>query len=321
MRLAAVLLLLAAPALADVEEVVEDHVLPGHAAFAGAARELAEAAGEDCAPEGLRGPWNAAFDAWLGVSHLRFGPAEEEGRAQAVLFWPDERDATGRALGRLLAEENPAALTPQAMREASVAARGLLALERLLHEEPYEEGDRACDVVRAIALELAATADALRSGWRDHAALLRTAGEPGNAAYLGEAEARAALYGALATGLEFVEDQRLGRPLGSFERPRPARAEAWRSERSARNVALSLAALRELAATLADAPETLAALDRAVAAAEGLNDPALAGVADPASRIRVEAVRTRVREAREAAADEIGGALGVAPGFNALDGD
>ncbi len=322
MRLAILLALVAAPALADVEEAVEAYVLPGYAAFAEAGEGLAEAAREDCTAEALRGPWNAAFDAWMGVSHLRLGPAEEDGRAQAIEFWPDERDATGRALGALLAAGDRAALTPEAMARASVAARGLMALERLLFGDPYGPGDRACDVARAVAADLAATAEALEAGWRDgFAKTLLGAGAPGNTTYLGEAEARAALYTALVTGLAFTADERLGRPLGTFERPRPTRAEAWRSGRAARNVVLSLRALRDLAASLADAPRTLAALDRAIASAEALDDPALAGVADPSGRFAVEALQTEVAEARRAAEAEIGAGLGVASGFNALDGD
>ena len=139
--------------------------------------------------------------------------------------------------------------------------------------------------------------------------------------FLSEAEACAALFTALATGLEFTADGRLGRPLGTFDRPRPNRAEARRSGRSARTALLSLRALRDLAATLAEAPRTLEALDCAAASAEALDDPTLAGVAEPSGRFAVEALQTEVAQARRAAAEEIGAALGVASGFNALDGD
>ena len=258
----------------------------------------------------------------MGVSHLRLGPAERDGRAEAIAFWPDERDATGRALERLLAGDDPAALAPEAFAEASVAARGLLALERLLYGEPYGAGDPACDLARAIAADLAATAEAVEAAWRDgFARMLLTAGEPGSTLFLSEAEARAALFTALATGLEFTADGRLGRPLGTFDRPRPNRAESRRSGRSARNVLLSLRALRDLAATLAEAPGTLEALDRAAASAEALDDPAPAGVAEPSGRFTVEALQTEVAQARRTAEEEIGTALGVTRGFNSLDGD
>ena len=148
--LAAMLAVLAAPALAGVEEAV-DHALPRVEAFAEATASLDAAARADCAPEALRPAYGGAFDAWMGVSHLRLGPLEDEGRAQAVAFWPDERDATGRALGALLAAEDPAAEDPAAFAEVSVAARGLLALERLLFETDYEDGSYGCALVRAVS--------------------------------------------------------------------------------------------------------------------------------------------------------------------------
>ena len=319
-RLALALALLAAPAMAGVEEAVDAHALPRVAAFAEAAAQL-DAAARDACSDALVPAYHEAFDAWMGVSHLVLGPLEEDGRAQAVLFWPDTRDVTGRALGQLLAERDPAALEPAAFAEASVAARGLLALERLLFEIGAK-GDYACALVRAITADLAATAAAVEAGWQHgFAEALRTAGAPDNAAFPQEEDARRALTTALVTGLAFTEESRLGRPLGTFDRPRPLRAEARRSERSSRNVVLSLRALREFAAALADAPETLAALDRAIASAEALDDPALAGVAEPGSRIRVEALQGEVGAVREAAEAEIGAALGVRPGFNSLDGD
>ncbi|MEO0360919.1 MAG: hypothetical protein AAF322_07410 [Pseudomonadota bacterium] len=44
-------------------------------------------------------------------------------------------------------------------------------------------------------------------------------------------------------------------------------------------------------------------------------------VEDPGRRIRLEALRQEIARLRETIAAQIGPALGVAPGFNALDGD
>ncbi|MCY4179353.1 MAG: imelysin peptidase, partial [Litoreibacter sp.] len=118
-------------------------------------------------------------------------------------------------------------------------------------------------------------------------------------------------------------DQRLGRPLGTFERPRPRRAEARRSERSLRHIELSLAALEELATTFysGDLNLTKSAFADARARAAALDDPALAGVADPSKRIRIEALQRTVRDIQNAVNTEIGKPLGITAGFNALDGD
>ncbi|MEO0914451.1 MAG: imelysin family protein, partial [Pseudomonadota bacterium] len=124
-------------------------------------------------------------------------------------------------------------------------------------------------------------------------------------------------------GLEFLHDQRLGRPLGSFERPKPRQAEARRSGRSLRNITLALTSLREMTEALAgeNAPGTLAAFDKAIAHAEALDDPALQGVADPAKRLKVEVLQRMVRDIQVEVIEEIGRGLGVTAGFNALDGD
>ncbi|MEL6682069.1 MAG: peptidase M75, partial [Pseudomonadota bacterium] len=64
-----------------------------------------------------------------------------------------------------------------------------------------------------------------------------------------------------------------------------------------------------------------AAFTRALTQIAALDDPTFAGVARPASRIKVEAIRSRVEEIREIVENELGPSLGVASGFNALDGD
>lgn len=110
--------------------------------------------------------------------------------------------------------------------------------------------------------------------------------------------------------------------MGSSEKPRPERAKAILSGRSLRNVAPSLAGLRDLALALhADVPRTRAAFDRALRLAAGLDDPVLAGVSTPQGRVRVEVLQQAVQAARDAVQSEIGGARGVSIGFNSRESD
>ncbi|MFZ3584580.1 imelysin family protein [Loktanella sp. DJP18] len=311
--------------MADIDATIDDHILPGYAAFADATMALDDAAASTCAPDVLRPAWQAAFDAWLGVSHLRFGPVEQDGRAVIIAFWPDTRGATPKALASLFADADPIIATAEGTTQISVAARGLFALEYLLYDPQFADpGTYGCGLIQSLAADLATVADQVDSAWQgDYATTLRTAGAAENATYLNDREARQALFTALLTGLEFTADQRLGRPLGTFERPRPTRAEAWRSERSARNVILSLTALSDLARTLTDdgAPQTVAAMLRAITLAENLDDPSFSGVSDPTGRLKVEILQQAVHTARDAALAEIGPSLGVSAGFNATDGD
>lgn len=317
---------LASPALADVDKTVADHILPAIARFADETETLADTALIDCSAPALRTAYQETFDAWMGISHLQFGPLEADGRSLAVAFWPDPRGMVPKAVARLVATQDAAVDNEASFAEVSVAGRGLFALEVLLYDDAqsgYGRGDYGCRLATALAIDLARTGRALNEGWRDHAPLLLAPGKAKNAAYRNDHETVQELYTALMTGLEFTKDQRIGQPMGTFERPRPTRAEAWRAGRPERNVILSLEALRGLAETLAGGiiPRTDAAFEGALTAANALDDPDFAGVDDPAKRLKLEILQQKIAQIQEAASEEIGAALGVAAGFNSQDGD
>ncbi|WP_164726824.1 imelysin family protein [Shimia sediminis] len=318
------------PALARLNErVVTNHVMPLVEEFESAASGLEQAATANCAPDSpeLIAAFYKTFDAWTRMSHLRFGPTEAEDRAFAIAFWPDGRGKTHKALGALLTGGDLAVFEPEAFRNASIAARGLYALEFLLYDAQVRQmGTEAarCRLVRAIATDTAQNAGGIARDWAEYGDLLVRPSAQG--VYRSDAEATQELYKALLTGLQFTADTRLGRPLGTFERPRPKRAELHRSERSLRQIEMSLQGTRLLAMELAaETPAITARLDALYAAAFGvvaeLDDPALAGVADVQGRLRVEILQIAINEIREILAMELGPALGVAAGFNALDGD
>lgn len=154
-----------------------------------------------------------------------------------------------------------------------------------------------------------------------------TAGAKGNATYLTGDEALRAIYTQLLASLDWTADNRLGRPMGTFDRPRPRMAEAWRSGRSLRNVVLAAEAAHALAHALADGllptglPRTDAALAQIRAAAGQIGDPAFQDVQDPQARLRVEILQQSVRGMKDAIETEIGATLGITAGFNAQDGD
>lgn len=328
MRLFSTLLLsvgLATPALAGVDEALNDHILPGYVGFAEAAENLELATQDDCRAEALAPAFHAAFDAWMPVAGIRLGPSETG--ALSIAFWPDARGFTPRTLGRFIAEEDPVASDLDGYAEVSIAARGLFALEMLIFDPEfsgYAPGSYTCRLVATIAADLDRQADALAAAWEESFAdTLRRAGEAGNATYLAEEEAVRAMYTQILSSLEFTANQRLGQPMGTFDRPRPARAEARRSQRSLRNVVLAAEAAHGLATVLADLelPETDAEMDRVREAAARIEDPAFEDVTDPQARLRVEVLQQAVRSLNAAIQTEIGARLGIAPGFNSQDGD
>ncbi|KAF0115140.1 MAG: hypothetical protein FD150_1201 [Rhodobacteraceae bacterium] len=313
--IAAAAMAIATNARADTAAVVQDHIRPGFSAFAEAATTLA--AIDSCDLETLRPAFNAAYDAWMQVAHLNLGPTEDNGRGLAILFWPDPKGSGWKAQRALL--DGPAP-SPEQMAQQSVAARGLPALERLLYPTEALLTDR-CPLIHATADDLAATATTLSSAWGPFGDLMLTAGQPDNSRFLKPEEATQTLFTQLATGLEMLADRRIGRPLGTFEKPRPDLAEARASARSLRNITLSLAALKVLALTLnPDSPKTQAAFDQALSLPEAI-DPDTDRLTDPQVWLKWEILQQAVRSTRDTAIAELGPALGVELGFNSQDGD
>jgi predicted lipoprotein len=315
-----------APILMDVAET---HILPRFDKLPETTGALVSASRVDCDPTSpaLRAAYDAAFDSWISASHLRFGPTEVDDRAFAMAFWPDTKGFTTKALSQHIATEDDAVQDPEAYAETSIAGRGFFALERMLFDPAFAEqgdADYRCALIQAIAADIDANARAMADDWQSYAPGLTRPGENGR--YRTQDEAMQELFKALSTGLEFTADTRLGRPLGTFDRPRPNRAEAWRSKRSLRHVELSLMALRDLASRLAfDHPDIAADLDaafaRAIENAQAIDDPALAGVSDPQARFRIEALQQSIHDIRAIASTELGPTLGISAGFNSLDGD
>lgn len=307
-------------ARADVPEAVRDQILPGYAAFAATTQTLADMAETTCDPASLRPAFQTSFDAWIAVQHLRFGPVEIDGRGLAIAFWPDPKGLGAKAQRQLLAGD-PAQLSPKNFAQQSVAARGLTGLERLLYPETPEPN--TCPLIRATARDLARMAAEVNAGWTGgYAETLRSAGDAGNTTFLTRPEARQALFTQIVSGLEFTLDQRLRRPLGTFDKPHPDRAEARASGRSLRHVLLSLQSIRALVASLTpDVPLTMAGFDRAIAQATALDDPVFAGVADPQNRLKIEILQQSILSLRSTVLSELARELDVGIGFNASDGD
>ena len=312
------------------QDAVDNHALPRFHTLAVTAADLSTAAANDCtaASPTLRDAYGTAFDAWIAVNHMRFGPTETEERGFALAFWPDSRGATPKALATLIRDEDPIALSADAYTDMSIAARGFYTLEFLLFDDTISaQGDDAyrCQLVQTITTDIAILSGAINEDWSAaYADSLKTPTDTG--IYRNDAESVQQIFKALNTGLQLLSDTRLGRPLGTFDRPRPTRAEVWRSGRTVRHIDVTLHNLRDLAHRLSAGDDTLqanfdAAFDKAITQTAALPDPILAAVADPGARIKVEALRTSVEQIRALSGLELGPKLGVAAGFNSLDGD
>ncbi len=314
---------------AVLADTVQSHILPRFAQLADTSGTLKASSQADCSTDApdLQAAYHDTFDAWISASHLRFGPSETDDRAFALAFWPDSKGFTPKALSGLIAREDDAVYFAEGFAETSIAGRGFFALEQVLFDPQLSVAgadNYRCALVRAIATDIKRNARAIDNDWQSYAGKMARPGPDGP--YRSDDEAMQELFKALITGLEFTADTRLGRPMGTHDRPRPNRAEARRSERSLRHVELSLIALHDLATHLSTghpriADDLDAAFARAISRAQSLDDPAFAGVADPQGRIRVEALQQSINDIRAIASTELGPTLGISAGFNSLDGD
>lgn len=329
--LAFAILPLSARADPVIDRVLDTVVLPAVTEFATRSAALAQVADRNCLAENpdLQAAWNAAMDSWLVVQDFRFGPLEDGTRRQAIAFWPDSSGHRPRALSRLLSGADPILKTPAQYGAEAVSVRGLYALEAMLYDPDfshYGANDPGCMLVKAATADLAAGAKALSQDWHgDFATTMQTAGQSGNERFLDPSEVRQVVFTALLTSLQFDVLERLGLPLGTYDKPRPLRAEGRFSGRSQRNLELSLAAHDALA--LALVPEvdqtvgTREDFERIRWMASKLADADFSGVDDPGQRFKLEALQTALGLLRTTANQEMSKVLGVTMGLNALDGD
>lgn len=312
-----------------IKSIIAAHIMPRFEVFAAKTEILSNAGAKDCSAKGAIVPaYHAAFDAWIGVSHLRFGPTEINDRAFALAFWPDTKGFTPKTLTRLITAQDSAVHDPEEFKNVSIAGRGFYALEFLLFDPKIRTlGDDTyrCSLIKAVIGDIDANAHAILADWQNNYIQEMTTPHEGSI-YQTQAEALQEIYKALNTGLQFTSETRIGRPLGTFDRPRATRADARRSGRSLHNVAVALANLRDLAMRLSINDKGVsnsfdAGFAQSTALIERLNDPVFAGVSTPQGHLEVEILQQSIDHIREISIDELGAHLGVAAGFNALDGD
>ena len=320
--------------------LAEDYALPRYAALAEQGQDLATALTDLCSGRSdkaaVQQAYHRAMDAWMAIQHLRFGPVDYLDRHSRLYFWPDKTNALGKQLPRALNERSPHLLEPTALAKASVALQGLPALERLLFSDkaPVEE-TYGCAFAQAIGANVAGIAAGVLHDWRD--------GESAYARRIIEADANDLLFSdskevaglffaGLHEALRATDELRLGRPLGEAgSRPRPRRAESWRSGRSLRNITVileSLASMTEGFASLLRARNQGALADRlstdfaqAIDKARAIQPPLSEAVVDPIEKPKTEALRDSIRALHVLLATEVSPALDLWTGFNSLDGD
>ena len=316
----------ATPAAANVDSLLNDYILPSWDSFAASAAELADQVGTDCSPENVAPYYNDAFDHWLNVRNLKLGPTENG--TLNIEFWPDDRGFIPRTLADLIADQDPIAYDADEYATMSIAARGLMSIEMLVFDDRfngYGAEDYTCDLLKQITADFSAEVARQSGGWaNDYAPIMLGQGDGVTTPVIDEEHAFATFYTQIVSGLENLTIQNVNRPLGTFDRPRETRANAWRSDRALRNIVLSADAMTRQAQLLmgTELPVTTAALGELHETATRVTDPSFANIeTDTQAWLLLQILGQNVDAIGAGVSNEIGLVMGISAGFNASDGD
>ncbi len=267
----------------------------------------------------------AAWTAWAPLDAYQFGPIETQAAALTVNFFPDKKNFVGRAVAELLKRPAQEQADPETVAAASAGAQGLPALERLLFDDV-----QTCPALIGVSGNLARIGAELHDGWfapEGWADLVRDAGAD-NPVYLSHQEFTRQIFTALDFSILRLREHRIGRPLGTYERSFPTRAEAWRAGFTND---IMIAQLDGLIAMVDDGfsdavPDATRAeivqIARDVQARiHAIGAPLSEALDDPQTRIRVEALQPMLDHLKSRLDQQIGESLGVDAGFSAGDGD
>jgi len=271
-------------------------------------------------------------NAWSAIEFLHFGPAGVDFRFERISYWPERKNATGKALTILLGGHGDEGLAAESFAKTSAAGQGLPALERLLFDGDDAQalllardasGERRRLVGQAIARNIEIIANEMLAGWSDGPeSIVQKLNDP---AFAEEATVRIATD--LLSLFQLMRDAKIQAAMGkSIESAKPRLAEGWRSGRSIRAIAINLDTLRD-AADIIFARSTAevsspSVLDSAVRIADSLSAENLSAlVSSPKQRSDAVLLYDAVTSARDVCNLEMPNALGITVGFNSLDGD
>lgn len=277
------------------------------------------------------------------IHFLRFGPLLENDKASRLAFLPDPRGIVQRQSRKVYAARDETVLTPESLSEKSVALQGLSALELITFDKNTnvrlgeEDDNRAftCGYALAIARNVATIAKDLAAEWEDpdgYSALLLNTG-PENDSYRTSTEALETVFKGLVTGIIIAKDQDVLPALGSSEKKaKPRRFPFSRSANAISYLSNELQAIREglFAMDLQRfTPEEHAWLLNTLDFEFG-NAQVYLKKLEPAVRQTfktnnnygdMKALSITLGSIQELMGQELAGALNLAGGFNALDGD
>ncbi|MEM5583487.1 imelysin family protein [Roseibium sp. AS2] len=333
----------------QLDGLVSGYIRPATTRFSEAAAALPGAVETVCqetgraAADGFRSAFSDTVLAFSGVHFLRFGPLIDNDRVSRLAFMPDPRGITQRQLRKIRAGKDTGVLSAARLADKSVAVQGLTALELIAFSKSSEvvlgrdAADKAftCGYALAIAVNVAKIAEELADDWADpdgYSTVLLSAG-PDNDRFRTSREALESMFNTVVTGLIIARDQDLLPALGSSQEG--AKPHRFPFSRSANSIVFLSGELTGLQETLGSfnlealTPEEFAWIfdsisyefGNARSILEDLTPPLRQTFGEGDSYARVKVLAITLQSLRDTIALELAGALDLAGGFNALDGD
>ncbi|MGS4887509.1 imelysin family protein [Roseibium sp. MB-4] len=332
-----------------IEKMIAGYIQPEIRVFADVATRLPEAVQEVCqAPtDEAKSDFKVVFSDAVGqfarIHFLRLGPLIEEDRISRLAFQPDPRGIAQRQIRKLYGAQDESVRTAESLSEKSVALQGLTALQLIAFDktgavvlgEVGERGDFTCSYALAISENVAGIAQDVMLSWFDADGFSKTLLETGgsNARYQTDKEALEDVFQTLSTALIVVRDQNIAPALGSSEeKARPNRIPFSRSDNgvvfltSEMNGILDAIQSMDLEPMM---PEEHAWLIGSMTfefenAMKTLNKlpPPLRETFEPSGAYgQLSLLVISLNSLQRLVGERVAGALGLAGGFNALDGD
>ncbi len=315
----------------NFQKIANEHILPVYQELAERTLILDKAAQQGCDKDTLQGKSKAAFIAWQGAQHIRFGPVQFLSREHRFAFWPDKRGVVGKQLKKLINDDE---LIQEEfdITQKSVALQGFSVLERLLHgDDPLD--NKACILVKAIANNLSNISKGIVEDWKagnDPYLQYFTAPGAKNLIYKNDTELANQILNSLFTQLELVIKQKIELPLGSdLENARSKAAEGWRSNAALPAINANLIASHELflyafMPELIDDPlqrEIESSFQEAFLSIKEIEAPLSVAVKDTEQRKYVENLHMSLVKIKNLITRDMATMLNLSIGFNSLDGD
>lgn len=233
------------------QSIVHGHILPAYENLALQSTQLKDKTREFCeSPDNstllaTQQQYKHTLVAWQAIQHVTFGPIELLMRSYSIQFWPDKKNLTSKQLNKILAAEDPASLTDEAFQTASIAVKGLPAMERLLFTDSaltqIQQKPFRCEFLQAISHYIERQTSNTFSEWqafKEEYAYL----ESEEGLYEDSEEAAIDLMKAQIEPLEIIKDLKVLRPLGK-SKAKAKRLENWRSEHSLQNIQINISSL------------------------------------------------------------------------------